>query len=131
VNAVRHTIWQASIASKYGAGIAKQAGNAHESNPNVDLSVRSFSGKDALSKADQSIDLLNNQIGRSIGAANPGASPQALAGAVLDYYHDNGLYTAKQTTDGTVSIVQTKLSDAEYKQAQDQLQKMDANGYKH
>jgi RHS repeat-associated protein len=63
VNAVRHTIWQASIASKYGAGIAKQAGDAHESNPKVDLSVRSFSGNGALSKADQSIDLLNNQIG--------------------------------------------------------------------
>jgi hypothetical protein len=49
---------------------------------------------------------------------------------VLDYYHDNGLYTAQQNTDGSVSIVQTKLSDAQYKQAQDQLQKMDANGYK-
>jgi hypothetical protein len=97
----------------------------------VDLSICSFSGKDASSKADQSIDLLNNQIGRSIGTANAGASPQALAGAVLDYYHDNGLYTARQNTDGTVSIVQTKLSDAEYSQAQGQLQKMDVNGYMH
>jgi hypothetical protein len=46
----------------------------HETNPNVDLSVRTFTGKNALSQADQSIDLLNNQIGRSIGAANADAS---------------------------------------------------------
>jgi hypothetical protein len=86
--------------------------------------------KDAQAQADQSIDLLNNQIGRSIGEANPGASMQQLAGAVLDYYHDNGLYTAQQNADGSVSIIQTKLSDEQYAQAREQLGKMDANGYK-
>ena len=55
---------------------------------------------------------------------------QQLAGAVLDYYHDNGLYTSQQNADGTVSISQTKLSDEQYNQAKGQLQKMDGNGYK-
>lgn len=82
VNAERHTLWQATITAKYGSDIATQIGNAHEDNPNVDLSVRSFSGKGALEQADQTIDLLNNQIGRSIGEANPGASMAQLAGAM-------------------------------------------------
>jgi len=131
VNAMRHTLWSATITSQYGAGIAQQIGNAHEDNPNVNLSIRSFLGNGAMAQADQSVDLLNNQIGQSIGAANPGASMNQLAGAALDYYHSTGLYTAATSADGTVSISQTKLSDQQYSAAKQQLQKMDDQGFKH
>jgi len=131
VNAMRHTVWSATITSTYGKDIAQQIGNAHEENPNVDLSVRTFSGKDAMGQADQSVDLLNNQIGQSIGAANPGASMDQIAGAALDYYHSTGLYTASTNADGSVSIGQTKLSDQQYSAAKDQLQKMDKQGFQH
>jgi len=130
VNAMRHTLWSSTITSQYGAGTAQQIGNAHEDNPNVDLSIRSFSGKGAMAQADQTTDLLNNQIGQSIGAANPGASMNQLAGAALDYYHSTGLYTAATNADGTVSVSQTKLSDQQYSAAKQQLQKMDDKGFK-
>jgi RHS repeat-associated protein len=130
VNAMRHTLWSSTITSQYGAGIAQQIGNAHEDNPNVDLSIRSFSGKGAMAQADQTTGLLNNQIGQSIGAANPGASMNQLAGAALDYYHSTGLYTAATNADGTVSVSQTKLSDQQYSAAKQQLQKMDDKGFK-
>jgi hypothetical protein len=128
VNAERHTLWQATITATYGAGIATQIGNAHEENPGVDLSVRSFSGAGAMEKADQSIDLLNNQIGRSIGEANPGASMSQLAGATLDYFHNTGLYTATPGANGSVTINQTRISDQQYQNAQNALKKMDNNG---
>jgi RHS repeat-associated protein len=111
VNAMRHTVWQSTIASKFGDSTATAIGNAHETNPNVDLSVRTFSGNGALAAADQTTDLLNNQIGRSIGDANPGASMLDLAGKALDYYHSTGLYTAQ------------------YAAAKDRLQQMDKDGF--
>jgi hypothetical protein len=127
---MRHTIWQATLTAKFGHGTATQIGNAHEENPNVDLSIRTFSGggQAAWDRADQTVDLLNNQIGRAIGDANPGASMNQLAGAALDYYHSTGLYTASQGADGTVSISQTRLSDQQYAAGKQALQKMDQNG---
>ena len=129
VNAMRHTVWQATISSKFGDGTATAVGNAHETNPGVDLSIRTFSGNGALAAADQTTDLLNNQIGRSIGDANPGASMIDLAGKALDYYHSNGLYTASTGADGTVTVSQTKLSDSQYAAAKDRLQHMDKDGF--
>src|SRR5262249_299822 len=109
VNAFRHVQWQASITAAYGADAAKEAGDAHETNPAADLSKREFAGPAALAQADQTIDLLNNQIGRAIGDANPDATQLGTANAVLDYFHNQGLYTAVEHADGTVSIVKTKL----------------------
>ncbi len=128
VNTFRHTLWQSTITTKYGADIARQAGDAHEENSNADLSQRTFSGKNALSKADQSIDLLNNQIGRDIGSANPDASMKDLAMKTLDYFHDNGLYTATVNKDGSVTIGQTKITDEQYKQLQGVFQQLNNNG---
>ena len=36
--AFRHALWQAQITSEFGADIAKQVGDAHEDNPNIDMS---------------------------------------------------------------------------------------------
>lgn len=132
VNALRHGVWQATITAKYGEGIAKQVGNAHEENPNADLSQRMFTGnttKDALVKADQTIDLLNNQIGTEIGKANSNASMQELATATLDYFHNTGLYTATINKDGSVSIGQTKITDEQFKQLNGAFQQLNNNGW--
>jgi hypothetical protein len=51
-----------------------------------------------------------------------------LAGAALDYYHTNGLYQSQQNSDGSVSVVQQKLSDQQYKEAKSNLQNMDSHG---
>jgi hypothetical protein len=68
--------------------------------------------------------LLNNQIGRNIGEKNKGLSKKELSAKVLDEFHKNGLYTAKQNKDGSVTIEKTKISDAQYKTAQEKLGKL-------
>ena len=74
--AFRHALWQASIASEFGSEIAAEAGYTHEENPYVDLTNRKFNKYSTsrnpksdpnLTDADQTADLLNNQIGRKIG----------------------------------------------------------------
>jgi hypothetical protein len=52
-----------------------------------------------------------------------------IATAVLNYYHDTGLWVAKKQSDGYYVIVQEKLSDAQYKVAYDRLSILDSNGF--
>lgn len=94
INAFRHVLWQSYITNKHGYEIAMQVGIVHEENPSVNLSKRRFS---TLSDADQTIDLLNNQIGRSLGgrAANNTKMPN-MALRVLNEFYENGLYTARK-----------------------------------
>ncbi len=126
INAFRHTLWQAAITKEFGAGVAKEAGNTHEVNPTANLKQTSFK---TLSEADQTIDLLNNVIGRDIGKANPDASMQQLAVETLNYFNDNGLYTATKQKDGSYSITQTKLTPEQYSSALETLVTTNQNGY--
>jgi len=126
-NAYRHTVWQSIVAQKFGLGIARQAGNSHEADPYTDLSVRSFSGKDAAKRADQTADLLNNQIGRLIGITNPGASNQELALKALDYYHHIGLYSTRERNGG-VEIEQTRITKETYNSSRTSILKTRNDG---
>lgn len=128
LNAMRHVVWQATISSRFGEDIAEQAGNGHEHNPNVDLSLREFYGQSALDDADQTIDLLNNIIGRAIGKANPHQGMRELTLIILKYFHETGLYLAEKTKGG-YKIVQTKLTDAQYKDAVAAINTTDENGF--
>ncbi len=123
--AFRHTLWQATITSEFGSKTAKEAGNAHEKNPFADLKVRS---NDKLANADQTVDLLNNIIGRSIGKANKGASMDELANLVLDEFKNNGLYTASKDKDGIWNITRTKLSTNKYNQLKEIFKGLNENG---
>ena len=125
-NAFRHGLWQSTITNKFGESVAKQVGNAHEDNPFTDISQRGF---ESLSEVDQTIDLLNNQIGRAIGKANPKASMQELALKTLDYFKENGLYTATKGEDGKYSISLTKLTDEQYEKAKGLLNSTNNNGF--
>ena len=60
-NAIRHTMWQGALSSKYGHKVARDAGDSHETRPYADVSVRDFDKKE---DADMVTDLLNNKIGR-------------------------------------------------------------------
>ena len=128
VNAFRHTLWQSTITAQYGRRIAEQVGNAHEDNPNLSPN-RTFTGKDAMAQADQTIDLLNNQIGRQIGSANQGAGMKALAEATLDYQYGTGLYTATKNKDGSVTVSQTKITESQYQQGQQIIRGLNNNGF--
>jgi hypothetical protein len=109
--AFRHVLWQAAITSEFSSKIAHEAGNAHEENPFANLSIRSFSN---LSEADQTVDLLNNIIGREIGNKNKNAGMQSLAMSVLEEFKNNGFYTATQDAKGNWNITKTKLSEEKY-----------------
>ncbi len=79
VNAYRHAVWQAMIAARFGADVAREAGFAHEDVLPPNLEQREFSGDGALQNADATADLVNNIIGRNIAQQNLGATPHALA----------------------------------------------------
>jgi len=133
VNAARHALWQATITSKYGSNIAKQAGFAHEDNPNAinnksqtDLKNMVFK---SLVDADQAIDLANNIIGRQIGDANKGEGMRNLAQEVLNQFHDKGLWTVTKQSNGTYKMDLTKISEAQYIKLSYIYKKLDDNGY--
>ena len=124
--AFRHTIWQAKIASKYGKGIAKQVGNAHENNPRVNLYQRSFRD---IEEADQTVDLLNNMIGRRIGETCQTGSMRDMAFMVLDEFRYNGLYTAEPDEKGIWHVKKRRLSQDKYDILKEHFSRVDENGY--
>ncbi|WP_396724779.1 hypothetical protein [Mucilaginibacter lappiensis] len=67
-------------------------GDAHEEERGADLTQRSFTGTNAMDQADQTVDLLNNIVGRQIGPDNAGGSIKDIATATLNEFHTNGLY---------------------------------------
>ena len=122
--AFRHTLWQATITSEFGSRVALEAGNAHEKDPFTNLSVRTFS---SLDDADQTVDLLNNQIGRRIGSQNKNVNMKDLALQVLEEFKNNGLYTATEK-DKVWTVKKTKLSNEKYKQLQSLFNSLNENG---
>ena len=122
--AFRHTLWQATITSEFGSRVALEAGNAHEKDPFTNLSVRTFS---SLDDADQTVDLLNNQIGRRIGSQNKNVNMKDLALQVLEEFKNNGLYTATKK-DKVWTVKKTKLSNEKYKQLQSLFNSLNENG---
>lgn len=129
VNAFRHTLWQATIAGKYGQDIAEKVGYSHEDKLPGDLSQRTFTGPNALAEADTTVDLLNNVIGRQVASENPGASMKQLALKALDKYHTEGLYVGTKNADGSVTIARTRLSDAKYNAARTTIESLNDSGF--
>jgi RHS repeat-associated protein len=134
LNAFRHTLWQATIASTYGEDVAKAIGYAHEANP-LAVSRQNFQMNFSnLSNADEAVDLLNNMIGRTIGVANPNADMQDLAMKVLEYFRDKGLWTATElkNKDGQTTgyhIQKEKIGSQAFKISSDRLGRLDSNGF--
>ena len=124
-NAIRHTLWQAILTNEFGKGQAERIGNAHEDGIDIDLSQRRF-GTPEL--ADKAVDLLNNEIGRSIGERNPGADNATMAEAVAAEFRDNGLWTVTDNHDNTYSIQKTKISQKQYTQVVNKLKNLDNYG---
>jgi len=124
-NALRHVIWQGITTNTFGSNIAKYAGNSHEYNPFADLSVRSFSDG-AL--ADQTVDILNNQIGRNIATQNPGLSSRDIAQQSLDYFYKTGLYTTQKDSNGMYNVIQTRLSEDQYTKSSAEVKKLNNKG---
>lgn len=93
-----------------------------------DLSVRTFSGSNALAKADQTADFLNNEIGRKIGRENPNASEQELALLTLENQYQTGLYVAVKTDEG-YRVEQRRISEEAYGKAKEEIHMRNDNGF--
>ncbi|WP_018675919.1 DUF6973 domain-containing protein [Riemerella columbina] len=123
--AFRHVVWQALITKEFGADIALQAGNAHEDNPNIDLSIRIF---DRIDEADQTTDLLNNIIGRRIGKRSAVKITNPVED-VLEEFRNIGLYQSKQDKNtGKWKVTKHKLSEDKYQRYKTRLQQMNYKG---
>jgi RHS repeat-associated protein len=116
-NAYRHALWQAMLTNKFDAKQATRIGNAHENNLPTNMNQRIFNGEGASDAADQMADLLNNVIGREIGAKNKGASNRNLSEAVLNEYKQNGLWTVSGDDKTGYKVQKTRLSQEEYAKA--------------
>ena len=133
VNAFRHVLWQSTITKAFSSDIAKGIGFAHEENPNAivgkgaeQLKATEFK---SVSEADQSIDLANNVIGRSIGEANPDLGMKDMALKVLDAFHTDGFWTATQIGDGVWKMTKTKITDEQYNALKSVFQKLNNDGF--
>lgn len=125
VNALRHSLWQASITARFGSRIAEAAGNAYERNA-VQQNSRDYPDR---YHADEATDLRNNAVGRRIGAG--GGNMKQLAVKLLDEYRSNGLWTAApvQENGKTVwRISQTRLDKTTHQTAVAKLAALDGNG---
>lgn len=129
VNAVRHTLWQAAIAARFGTEIAEKIGNAYENDTSIRESKTQYFSRAA---ADQAADLRNNRVGRTIGAAHPDTDMKTLAQAVLNHYQKEGLWTARPVTEkGRTSwrISRAKISRAEFQAATNRIKILNENGF--
>ncbi len=122
-NAFRHTLWQAMIAKEFGSDIAIEVGNAHESRERTNYNQKTSL---SLNKADELVDQLNNQIGRSLSSNS--LSNSDLARKVLETYVNKGLYQAVKGTDGKYSVQKVKLNNELYKITTEKLKKLDQTG---
>ena len=128
-NALRHVFWQAEITRQFGEDIAKKVGNAHEiDHKAIDgdkINVLEFS---TVKKADESVDLRNNIIGREIGSLYPNKTNQELTIIILDYFKNNGLWVFKEESNGTYLVFQEKLNQENYNNAINLVKLLDKNG---
>ena len=123
-NALRHTIWQANIASRYNLQVAYDAAASHERFPYADTSIRVF---DNETDADMTVDLLNNRIGRKIGADNPDLGRKELALLALKELWQNGLYNYERGKDGKWHVSLVRISNDVYNKMYDTYMKLDDN----
>lgn len=124
-NALRHAIWQGVLASQYNPQVAYSAAIRHETRPYADIDKRTFSSE---AEADQVTDLLNNVIGRKIGAENTGLSRKQIALLVLEELWKNGLFHYEHCNDGTWRIAKVRISDEVFSSMYQDFLNSDDNG---
>lgn len=124
-NSMRHTIWQATLASQHNPQVAYSAGMAHETRPYADTDKRVF---DNESDADMVVDLLNNVIGRRIGANNRKLSRKQIALLALKELRENGLYQYEHCSDGLWRVMKVRISDEVYNDMYNTFMNLDNDG---
>lgn len=131
-NAVRHALWSATMTSEFGSEAATKIGNAHEG-----VKVRNSVAIDFnqplvqdLEYADSVVDILNNEIGRSIGENfEEGTSLIDIAMEVLNVYKNEGLWEGSTDKDGNFTIKRNTISQSQLENGARTLRTLDSNGF--
>lgn len=124
-NALRHAIWQGVLSSQYTPQVAYDVAMSHETMPYADTEKRIF---DAEAEADMVTDLLNNVIGRKIGARNRYSNRKQIALLTLEELWKNGLYHYEPCDDGKWRIAKVRISDDVYNTMRREFSGLDDNG---
>jgi hypothetical protein len=82
-NAFQHALWNALMTQWKGSDLAADFAYAHENYPR--------NPNDALESTLRNMDLINNDVGRQIGQANPFATRQDLSNLVMNALNSNQL----------------------------------------
>ena len=122
-NAMRHTIWQGLITTRFGLLHALRVGRAHEDRK-VDLSARVFYN---IEDADTVADFLNNSIGQAAGAV-PHQTAIEIVKTILDVFKTEGLWMVTNVGDGSFSIDRKTITEEEYQAELDYLEQLKKNG---
>ncbi|MBR5455751.1 MAG: nucleoporin [Bacteroidaceae bacterium] len=124
-NALRHAIWQGVLSSQYSPQVAYDVAMSHETMPYADTEKRIF---DTEAEADMVTDLLNNVIGRKIGAGNRYSNRKQIALLTLEELWKNGLYHYEPCDDGKWRIAKVRISDDVYNTMRREFSDFDDNG---
>ena len=128
-NAFRHVLGQSLVASKFGAKVATDAGDAHEGKygqakvlENNRNSVNELKANGSvtvdLDIADSFVDQMNNQQGREIAKANPDASAKELTVLSLEAVRDGKSYVYDiNNKTGKATITHSSMTDEQFKKA--------------
>ena len=131
-NAFRHALWSATMSNQFGNEISTQAANAHEGvkplgSLSVDFSQPLVQNADL---ADSVVDVLNNEIGRSIAEGlGENASQIDIGMQVLNVQKTEGLWEVSTDKDGNITISRQKISEKQYNAGVKTLKSLDNNGF--
>lgn len=132
-NAFRHSLWSATMSTRFGEEIATQAGNSHEgakvfNSLSIDFNSPLVQNADY---ADSVVDLLNNEIGRQIseGIGNEFTSQTDIAKEVLNVQRTQGLWEVSTDKKGNISISRKTISEKQYKASLEKINNLDRNGF--
>ncbi|MCL2368539.1 MAG: hypothetical protein FWC72_06040 [Oscillospiraceae bacterium] len=130
VNAMRHMFWMGFIAAEFDGDIARGLGNAHEADPHIlQRIVDPFRHQfHCIDTADLVADLLNNEIGISIGTSTENLTMSEVARLTLTHAYEQGFHVVGQR-DGRFVVEVRQLTSEEYTQAVDTFHTLDANGF--
>lgn len=73
-------------------------------------------------------DLLNDEIGRRIGQANPNLNMREQALLVLDEFYQTGLNTLTKDGNGQFNVQKTRITSQQYIYMKQLYQSLDENG---
>ena len=130
-NAFRHALLMAFTTIELDELTARNVGNAHESHSNRHFVFQEGHVFTKKWEADEWADLANNLLARKLASTwnNDEITRKDVAGILLDYFKDKGLYVVIGDQLAGYSAIIRKLTMDEYQRAKSNIELMDIYGF--